>query len=38
MKHDGDSDTNRNWCTMNDPQYLVKELDKLEIEGGAGTI
>ena len=28
MEHKGDGDTNRNWCTWNDPQRLGKRTKK----------
>ena len=38
MEHEGDGDTNCNWCTWNNPQVLVKELEDLEIRGLMETI
>ena len=29
MEHEGDSDTNYNWCTWNDPQRLGKKAGKV---------
>ena len=38
MEHEGDGDTNCNWCTWNDLQRLGKGLEKLKIGGRAITI
>ena len=29
MEHDGDSDTNCNWCTWNNPERIDKILEDL---------
>ena len=38
MEHEGDGDINRNWCSRNNPQSLVKGLEELEIGGRAENI
>ena len=30
MEHEGDGDTNCDWCTWNNPQILVKGMENLE--------
>ena len=37
-EHEGDGDTNCNWCTRNNSQSLEKGLDDLEIRGRVETI
>ena len=38
MEHDGDGDTNCNWCTRNNPRRIGKRLEDLEIRGHVETI
>ena len=38
MGHEGDGNTDCNWCTQNDPMGWVERLEKLEIGGQAETI
>ena len=33
MEHEGDDDTNCNWCALKNPQGLVKRLEDFEIRG-----
>ena len=37
MEHEGNGDTNYNWCTWNNPKELVKGLEDLEIRGRVET-
>ena len=30
MEHEGDGDTNCNWCTQNNPQRIDKETERLK--------
>ena len=38
MEHDGVNVTSSNWCPRNNPKYLAKGLEHLEIRGQEGTI
>ena len=38
MKHEGDGDTNCNWCSQHTHQRIVKGLEELEIRGQVETI
>ena len=38
MEHEGDGDTNCNWCTLNNPQRLDKGNGNLKIRGQVETI
>ena len=38
MEHEGDDDTNFNWCTWYSHQRLVKELGDLEMGGRVESI
>ena len=38
MEHEGDSDTNCNWCTWNNPQRTDKEIRRLKIRGQVSEV
>ena len=37
-EHEGDCDTNCNWCAQNNPKKLDKALEEVKISGRAETI